>query len=112
MLIALLLNSSALLVISEAVDAVQASISRQEIKALAEINLTKYENFDTTIEESNEGSKGVLAQFNLKTGIEFAESENYKPIKKTNINGIIYFSKVKKKWQNTLEQHNQIYLIT
>ena len=86
MLIALLLNSSALLVISEAVDAVQASISRQEIKALAEINLTKYENFDTTIEESNEGSKGVLAQFNLKTGIEFAESENYKPIKKTNIN--------------------------
>ena len=86
MLIALLLNSSILLVISEAVDAVQTSIEQQKINALAEINLTKYENFDTTIENSSEGSKGVLAQFNLKTGIEFKEGDQYTPIKKTNIN--------------------------
>ncbi len=85
MLIIFLLNSSIMIIISEAVDAVEAMIE-EKIKALAEINLTKYENFDTTTENSDTGSKGVLVQFNLKTGIEFEEGQAYIPIRKTTTN--------------------------
>ena len=85
MLIVILLNSSIMIVISEAIEAVQAT-TEDKIKALAEINLTKYENYDTTTENSERGSKGVLVQFNLKTGIEFAEDEEYKAIQKTETN--------------------------
>ena len=87
MLIVLLLNSSLMIIISEAVDTIQAIATTEEkVKALAEINLTKYENYDTTTEGENSGSKGVLAQFNFKTGIEFAEGEEYIPIQKTETN--------------------------
>ena len=86
MLIVFLLNSSIMLVISEAVEAVQTIIEEDKIKALAEINLTKYANFDTTTENSDSGSKGVLVQFNLKTGIEFSDGEEYTPIQKTTTN--------------------------
>ena len=88
-LIILLLNSSIMILVSEAVDVIQNEIesnSEDKVKVLSEINLTKYENFDTTEEKSKEGSKGVLVQFNLKTGIEFAEGEEYQPLKKTNTN--------------------------
>ena len=86
-LITLLLNSSIMLVISEAVDAVnQTKTEEDKIKALSEINLTKYENYDTTTENSESGSKGTLVQFNFKTGIEFAEDEEYKAIQKTETN--------------------------
>ena len=87
MLIIFLLNSSIMIIISEAVDAVESMIE-EKIKALAEINLTKYENFDTTTENSDSGSKGVLVQFNLKTGIEFEEGQAYIPIEKTTTNMI------------------------
>ena len=78
MLTILLLNSSVMLIISEAVEAVQtateATAEEKDVgKVLSEINLIKYENFDTTTENSEGGSKGVLVQFNLKTGIEFEE---------------------------------------
>ena len=85
MLIVLLLNSSIMIIVSQAVDAIQNQLD-DKIKTLAEINLTKYENFDTTTEDNDTGSKGVLVQFNLKTGIQFAEGEEYKPIKKTSTN--------------------------
>ena len=86
-LITFLLNSSIMLVISEAVDAVnQTKTEEDKIKALSEINLTKYENYDTTTENSESGSKGTLVQFNFKTGIEFAEDEEYKSIQKTETN--------------------------
>ena len=92
MIIVLLLNSSAMLIISEAVDTIQTNeqeSSEDKTKPLIEMNLTKYENFDTTdttAEDTDTGSKGVLVQFNLKTGIHFAEGEEYKPIKKTSTN--------------------------
>ena len=76
MLMIFLLNSSIMILISEAIDVIQTNLE-EKVKALAEINLTKYENFDTTTENSDTGSKGVLVQFNLKTGIEFAEGEEY-----------------------------------
>ena len=89
MLIVLLLNSSVMLIISEAVDAIndnKENTTDEKVKTLAEINLTKYENFDTTTEENDSGSKGVLVQFNLKTGIQYEEGEEYVPIKKTSTN--------------------------
>lgn len=85
-LMVLLLNSSIMLIISEAVEAIQIEMEQEKIKAISEINLTKYENYDTTTENSEDGSKGVLVQFNLKTGIEFAEDEEYQPIQKTETN--------------------------
>ena len=51
MIIVLLLNSSAMLIISEAVDTIQTNeqeSSEDKTKPLIEMNLTKYENFDTT----------------------------------------------------------------
>ena len=89
MLIVLLLNSSVMLIISEAVDAIndnKENTTDEKVKTLAEINLTKYENFDTTTEKNDSGSKGVLVQFNLKTGIQYEEGEEYIPIKKTGTN--------------------------
>ena len=86
MLIVLLLNSSLSIVIAEAVDAIKENINKDKTKVVAEFNLTKYENFDTTTKDSDTGSKGVLAQFNFKTGVEFAEGEEYQPVKKTSIN--------------------------
>ena len=91
MLIVLLLNSSIMLVASEAVDAVKTNLQEEQdktekVKTLAELNLTKYVNFDTTTENSDNGNKGALVQFNLKTGIEFTDGEEYKPIKKTTTN--------------------------
>ena len=85
MLTILLLNSSIMLIVSEAVDAVK-DIIENKVNVLADITLDKYENFDTTIENSDIGSKGVLAQFNLKTGIQFTVNENYVPIKQTKTN--------------------------
>lgn len=91
MLIVLLLNSSIMLVASEAVDAVKTNLQEEQdktekVKTLAELNLTKYVNFDTTTENSDNGNKGALVQFNLKTGIEFTDGEEYKSIKKTTTN--------------------------
>ena len=92
MLTILLLNSSVMMIISEAVEAVQTATGaiteeeKEQGKALAELNLIKYENFDTITENSEGGSKGVLVQFNLKTGREFKENEEYKPIQKTETN--------------------------
>lgn len=85
-LMVLLLNSSIMIIISEAVDTIQTELEQEKIKVISEINLTKYENYDTTAGDSEWGSKGVLVQFNLKTGIEFAEEEEYQPIQKTETN--------------------------
>lgn len=49
----------------------------EKAKALIEISISKYNNFN--IEER----KGTLLQFNVKTGIEYEEGQNYGPIKKT-----------------------------
>ncbi len=49
----------------------------EKAKALIEISISKYNNFN--IEER----KGTLLQFNVKTGIEYEEGQNYGAIKKT-----------------------------
>ena len=87
MLAILLLNSSIMLIISEAVEAIKTETEGEEQgKVLAEINLTKYENFDTTTENGQGGSKGILVQLNLKTGIEFAKDQEYQAIQRTETN--------------------------
>ena len=62
MLIVLLLNSSLMLVVSEAVEAVQTAVekAKEEDKrqAINELNLTKYENFDTTAVNGQESKSG------------------------------------------------------
>ena len=92
MLIVLLLNSSLMLVVSEAVEAVQTAVEKAQEEdkrqAINELNLTKYENFDTTAvngQESKSGSKGTLVQFNLKTGLKLAEGVDYVPFKQTSV---------------------------
>ena len=93
-LIVLILNSSIMLIVSEAVDAIQSQIgdaSESKINALAEINLTKYENFDTTTENIDTGSKGVLVQFNLKTGIEFLDGEKFNYIDVNENDFVIFY---------------------
>ena len=49
----------------------------EKAKALIEVSISKYNNFN--IEER----KGTLLQFNVKTGIEYAEGQDYGAIKKT-----------------------------
>ena len=85
MLITLLLNSSVMITISEAVEVINETLSENEseTKPIIEAELTKYVNFDTTTEGSDTGSKGVLIQFNVKTGIEYPEEQEYKAIQKT-----------------------------
>ena len=69
LLVILLLNSSLSVVIAEAVDAIKENINKDKTKVVAEFNLTKYENFDTTTKDSDTGSKGALVPFNFKTGV-------------------------------------------
>ena len=92
-LTALMLNSSLMLIVSEAVEAIQTSTDKEKetvkTQAVGELELTKYENFNTMNTESSSdttGSKGVLVQYSLKTGITFDENAEYTPIKKTSIN--------------------------
>ena len=84
-LIVLLLNSSVLLVISEAASTISDQINSEEEQKIAEtiIELAskKYINFDTTTPDSDTGSKGLLIEANVKTGIKYSEGEQYGPIK-------------------------------
>ena len=86
-LIVLLLNSSLLMVISEAVSTISEEMNSKEgtnvAEAIIELSPKKYFNFDTTTEGSDTGSKGLLIQVNLKTGIKYNEGEEYGPIKNT-----------------------------
>ena len=86
-LIVLLLNSSVLLVISEAASTISDQINSEEEQKIAEtiIELAskKYINFDTTTPDSDTGSKGLLIEANVKTGIKYSEGEQYGPIKKS-----------------------------
>lgn len=71
-LIVLLLNSSALLVISQAVDAIYEAVSTEDSnnKAVTDVNLEKYINF-------KEGeNKGTLIELNLDAHIEQKEEKD------------------------------------
>ncbi len=78
-LMMIMINSSLLVVISTAIDAIDKIIDETKINPLYEINLEKYINY--SIEEDT----GTLVQFNLKTGIEYVEGEEYKPLSSTKV---------------------------
>ena len=75
----MMVNSSLMLVISVAADAVQKIIDETKTNAIYELNIEKYVNYKT-------GDKqGTLVQTNLKTGIEYQEGQEYAPIQETNV---------------------------
>ena len=78
-LMMILINSSLLLIISNAVDAIEEIIDESKINPLYEINLEKYVNYST------EMYTGILMQINLKTGIEYGQNQEYKPLNSTEI---------------------------
>ena len=79
----LLLNSSLMMIISSAIDVVEDKISQQEVETITESTISKYVNYAMGTDENKE--KGVLLQLNLKSGINFLNQENYKPIDTTEI---------------------------
>ena len=86
-LIVLLLNSSLLMVISEAVSTISEEMNVKEgtdvAETLIEMQPNKYINYDTTTPDSDTGSKGALIQINVKTGILYHEYYLYGPITKS-----------------------------
>ena len=75
----MLINSSLLLVVSSAVEAIGNAIDESKINSIYEMNLEKYVNYKV------KDNTGVLVQANIKTGIEYGEGQEYKAIKSTEI---------------------------
>lgn len=75
----MLINSSLLSVISVAIDSIEKAIDKTKINAIYEMQLEKYVNYDVN------DTKGVMTQLNLKTGIEYQEDEEYKPLNSTKV---------------------------
>lgn len=74
----LIINSSFLVVVSTAIDAIENLIDENKVNAIIEVNLEKYVNYKISDE-----TKGTLLQANIKTGIEYEEGQEYTPIKAT-----------------------------
>ncbi|MBQ2938709.1 MAG: hypothetical protein IJE05_07620 [Clostridia bacterium] len=79
-LMLLLINNSLLVVISSAIDEVQTAVEQEKVKPVYELNLEKYVNYAL-----DEETKGLMIQANLKTGIEYEEGEEYKPLGLTGV---------------------------
>ena len=91
----MMVNSSLMLVISVAVDAVQKIIDETKINAVYELNMEKYVNYKM-------GDKqGTLVQTYLKTGIEYQEGQEYVPIDTSNV--IINTPKINDKYPEIVE---------
>ena len=91
----MMVNSSLMLVISVAVDAVQKIIDETKINAVYELSIEKYVNYKT-------GDKqGTLVQTYLKTGIEYQEGQEYVPIDTSNV--IINTPKINDKYPESVE---------
>lgn len=79
-LLLMLINNSVLVVISNAVDAIQNNAEQTKISPVYELNLEKYVNYALDDE-----TKGLMLQANLKTGIKYEEGEEYKPLEFTGV---------------------------
>ena len=77
-LMALMINSSLLMIVSTALDAISEALDESKINSVLEMSLEKYVNYSL-----DEQSKGTLVQMNVKTGIEYAEGQEYKPLEYT-----------------------------
>ena len=94
-LMMILLNSSLLLVISTAVDEIDRIIDESKINPLYEISLDKYVNHNI------ENNIGTLLQFNLKTGIEYIDGEEYKPLNLTKM--LLNLPKIEDEYPESIE---------
>ena len=92
----LMINSSFLLVVSTAIDAIESLIDETKTNPIIEVNLEKYVNYKISDESS-----GTLLQFNIKTGIEYQEGQEYIPIKATNT--VINLPKIDGKYPESVE---------
>lgn len=77
-LMAMLINSSLLMIVSTALDAISEALDESKINNVLEMSLEKYVNYSL-----DEQTKGTLVQMNVKTGIEYAEGQEYKPLEYT-----------------------------
>lgn len=91
----MLINSSLMLVISTAIDAVQSIIDESKINAIYELNLEKYVNYKVG------DTSGLMVQANLKTGIEYQDGQEYVPIEATNV--ILNTPKVNEEYPERVE---------
>ena len=94
-LMMMLINSSLLLSISDAIDAIEEVMDEAKINPLYEINLEKYVNYNT------EGSTGTVVQINLKTGIEYGEGQEYKPLNSTGV--LLNLPKIEDEYPESIE---------
>ena len=91
----MVINSSLMLVISTAIDAVQSIIDESKINAIYELNLEKYVNYKVG------DIPGLMVQANLKTGIEYQDGQEYVPIEATNV--ILKTPKVNEEYPEKVE---------
>ena len=77
-LMALMINSSLLMIVSTALDAISEALDESKINSVLEMSLEKYVNYSL-----DEQTKGTLVQMNVKTGIEYAEGQEYNPLEYT-----------------------------
>lgn len=94
-LMMILINSSLLLVISTAVDEIDRIVDESKINPLYEISLDKYVNHNI------ENNIGTLLQFNLKTGIEYIDGEEYKPLSLTKM--LLNLPKIEDEYPESIE---------
>lgn len=78
----LILNNSVFIILSTAAEAIEESVKENKINGIYEINLDKYVNYKL---QNKENETGTLLQYNLKTGIEYLEGEEYKTLNSTGI---------------------------
>ena len=74
-------NQQFLLLVAQAAEEIQSVVEENKVKAIAELKLKKYVNY--RLDDENQG---VLIQSELKTGIEYGEDQEYKPLKTTEAN--------------------------
>lgn len=75
----LLINNSLLLIISNAIDEIKGEDKEEKVSPILQIDLQKYVNY-----KLDEDNKGLLLQFDVKSGIEY-ENKEYSPIRATGI---------------------------
>ena len=93
----MLINSSLLSIISIAIDdsRQEESVDETKINPLYEINLEKYVNYK--IEEDS----GTLVQMDLKTGIEYLDGQEYKPLNSTGV--LLNLPKIENEFPESIE---------
>ena len=95
MLMLMMINNSLLLIISDAAEEINKIIDENKINPVFELGLEKYVNYDV------DDDKGTVVQIDLKTGIEYKDGEEYKPLKSTGI--LLELPKINDEYPESIE---------